>query len=216
MGSSQKQYAKPLYCWTGICMPPSITANKLFAHGDTWGGGGRFIDEQTLFIAPGMYPDFNTAAAYALDKYKITFERSYGDNSWNSGKGWVLSETQADPTLGSKYSIPKCWIKTRGKTTLIKYLNYVSSKSLAKNRVGEYDLHHYEIKHERTGSKRLFGNSYQTCQWADFDNFDRLIIACGSEVSIYKNLRGVIDGNPIQTCDLEAMAALKEVKRPKE
>ena len=210
MGSSPAQYKKPLYCWTGICMPPSITANKLFAHGDTWGGGGRFLDDKTLFISPGMYPDFDTAIECTFDKYQIAFDGSREDGGWNSGKGWTLSATQVDPGLGDKYPIPKYWTKMRGKTALFKYLNYVSPKSSSKNRIGEYDLHRYEVNHERTGVKRLFGDSYQTCQWVDFDNLGRLIIASGSEVSIYKSIRDIIDSNATQTFDLEEMITLKE------
>ena len=69
MGRSQQQRDRQLFCWTGICLPPSITAELLFAHQDTWGGGGRFVDDKTIFISTGMYPDFDREKNYQLDNY---------------------------------------------------------------------------------------------------------------------------------------------------
>ena len=186
MGSSQQQYQKRLYCWTGICTPPYIKAELLFAHNDTWGGGGRFIDEQTLLISRGMYPQFDLEQNYTIGKYQITLTGKY--DSWTSGQGWKLIETQIDSRYGQRYPIPKCWVKSNGKITLLKYLNYSSFlKSKNGQTVGSYDLHSYEVQNNKTKVRHFLNQENTACLWADFDNYGRLVLARGSEVFIYNN-----------------------------
>ncbi|VEP12276.1 hypothetical protein H1P_1400004 [Hyella patelloides LEGE 07179] len=195
MGKSQQQYEKKLYCWTGICMPPKITANMLFAHQDTWGGGGRFVDDKTIFISPGMYPDFDKQQNHQFDNYQITFKGKLEDaESWTSGKGWKLTEKQIVPSYGDKYPIPKCWTKTNGKITLIKHLNYSSYlKSKNGQTIGSYDLHSYEIRDNKNKVKYSLNDESKICLWADFDNLGRLIVAQESEIFIYQNFKNIID-----------------------
>lgn len=203
MGKSQKQYNKKLYCWTGICIPPYINAKMLFAHNDTWGGGGRFIDDETIFIKRGMYPQFDLEKNYEIGRYQITFSGKY--DSWTSGKNWKLIETQIDPRYGEKYPIPKCWSKSNGKITLLKYLNYSSFlKSRDGYTVGSYDLHSYEIKNKKQIDWSL-NTEKKLCLWADFDNFGRLIVARGSEVFIYKNCHDIINHKYSKVFDLEQL-----------
>ena len=194
MGKSQQQYNQKLYCWTGICNPPDIKAELLFAHNDTWGGGGRFLDEKTIFISRGMYPQFDLEQNYIIGKYQVTFTGKY--DSWTSGKGWKLTEIQIDPRYGEKYPIPKCWTKSNGKLTLFKYLNYSSFLKLKNGQtVGSYDLHDYEIKHNKKKLKHSLNNGDAICLWADFDNKGKLILARGSEVFIYNTWHDIITCN---------------------
>ena len=203
MGKSQQQYHQKLYCWTGICIPPNLTAKLLFAHQDTWGGGGSFVDNNTIFVSRGMYPDFDIQQNYQLDRYQITFEGEYDGGSWTSGKDWQLTETQINSTY--QYPIPKCWTKTKGKITLIKYLNYNSFlKSKDGQTMGTYDLHSYEIKKTKSEVRHSL-NDEKICLWADFDNYGRLLITRGSEIFIYQSFKDVIDKKPSKVFDLENM-----------
>lgn len=206
MGKSQRQYDKKLYCWTGICKPPEVTADILFAHGDTWGGGGKFLDDRTIFISPGMYPDFDLTRKYQFDKYEIIFDQNIEDGGWTSGKGWKLSETQIDPKFGDKYPVPKSWIKTTGKVTLIKELNYNSYlKSKNGQTVGSYDLHSYRIQEHNNEIKYSLNDGEKICLWADIDNYGRFIVARESEVSIYNNFSELIDRRPAKILNLEKL-----------
>ena len=202
MGKSQQQYEKKLYCWTGLCSPPKIKAELLFAHGDTWGGGGRFIDDRTIFIAPGMYPDFDKTKDLQFHTYRITFSQKpeYQYNGWASGNGWTISEFQIDPKHGPKYPIPKVWTKTNGRLTLCRVLHYKDFlKSKDGNTVGSYDLHSYSVKY----GKQQTEYSLDQAKWADFDAKGRLIMAVGSQVFIYKNVGNLLKSRAETTFDFE-------------
>jgi hypothetical protein len=41
--------------FTAVSRPPYLTALAMWPQGDTWGGGGRFIDDQTLRLAYGAH-----------------------------------------------------------------------------------------------------------------------------------------------------------------
>ncbi|MHC4756091.1 MAG: hypothetical protein ACYTBP_13215 [Planctomycetota bacterium] len=45
--------------FTAVSKPPYLTALAMWPHGDTWGGGGRFIDNKTLRLAYGKYGTFH-------------------------------------------------------------------------------------------------------------------------------------------------------------
>ena len=207
MGKSQQQYNKKLYCWTGICIPPKLTAQKLFAHRDTWGGGGRFIDRKTIFISPGMYPDFNRQQNDRFDRYQITFEEKLPPGeSWHLGKGWKLAETQIVPKYGTKYPIPKFWIKTNGNLTLIKHLNYDSFLKFKNGQtIGSYDLHSYEIEDNENKNRYSLNDESSICLWADFDNKARLIVARESNIFIYRNLSDLVNQKYLKTFDFEIL-----------
>ena len=207
MGKSQQQYNKKLYCWTGICIPPNITAKMLFAHGDTWGGGGRFIDNKTIFISPGMYPDFDRTREDSFDRYQITFNETLPKGeSWTSGKGWQLAATQINPRYGDKYPIPKYWTKANGRITLIKYLNYNTFlQSVNGYTMGSYDLHSYEIIDNKKEIRYSLDEESINCLWADFDNYERLIVARGSRLFIYQNLHDLVNKKHYKVFDFETI-----------
>ena len=211
MGSSQQQYQKQLYCWTGICRPPNIKAELLFAHGDTWGGGGRFVDEQTIFVDPGMEPDFDKEKAYELAQFQITFKGS--KESWHFGKGWKLITTQINPDYGAKYPIPKTWTKTQGNLTLVKHLNYTTFlKNKDGHTLGEYDLHHYELKTKNSNLTHPLNTEESICLWADFDNYGRLVLARSEQVFIYRNLQDFLQNKPHTVFNFETLLASQRIK----
>ncbi|MCP5158616.1 MAG: hypothetical protein H6975_04240 [Gammaproteobacteria bacterium] len=204
MGKSQKQYDKRLYCWTGVCVPPNIKAIKLFAHKDTWGGGGRFINDNTIYISPGQYPDFDKNLNDQLDKYKITFTGNIEDGGWTSGNGWKILKRQIVQELGDKYPIPKIWTKTNGEITLLKYLNYNSYlKRMDGQVMGDYDLHSYAVQDNKNEVKFPLNDKEKICKWADFDNTGRLIVAKESKIFIYQNLENINSKRPSKIYDFE-------------
>ncbi len=210
MGKSQKKYDKKLYCWTAICTPPKLTANILFEHDDIWGGGGRFIDnKRRIFIDPGMYPEFDISQKRTFKKYKITFKGEFEHGGWNSGRGWKLIKEQIIPGYGDKYPIPKWWRKTEKETSIIKQLDYKTFQKDQNGKIqGEYDMHSYYIINHKTGEKYSLNQGENLCQWADFDNYGRIILSRGSNVFIYQNINSVLNSTPERTYDLEKLIVL--------
>ncbi len=206
MGQSQSQYDKKLHCWTGICSPPNINAQILFIHDDTWGGGGRFVDDQTIYISPGLAPRFDLHQKFRFGQYQITFEGKREDGGWASGTGWELVETQIDPQAGDKAPRPARWIKTNGKTTLLRHLNYsFGMKTKTARPIGEYDLYDYEIMDNQTQLSYSLNQEAQVCHWADYDRFGRLVLSRESEVLIYQNLDAVLKKKAVTSFDLEKL-----------
>ena len=204
MGKSQKQYAKKLYCWTGICKPPNIKANLLFAHGDTWGGGGRFVDEKTIYISPGLHPEFNINHKMNFEQYQITFEGKFRDGGWAPGEGWELMENQILQEYGEKYPFPKLWSKSNGKMTLLRSLNHpVITKGKHLNSPGIYDIFSYELLDEKTGQRYSLNDYEKICVWADYDNLGRLIVAREDEILIYKNFRDILEKKVVSAFKLD-------------
>ena len=189
MGKSQKKYDKKLYCWTAICRPPNVHAHLLFAHDDTWGGGGRFVPKRNLiFIAAGMYPQFDTGKNHSFDKYDITFNRKHEFNDWVSGRGWTSA-------WWNKFAIAVAWTKKNGKTKI--------ERKLRKNpELGEYSLHRYRVFNRSSGEMVLDGGA--DVQWMDFDNLGRIIAARGSSIEIYKDVKAAAQGKK-KVFDLEEL-----------
>ena len=206
MGKSQQQYKQKLYCWTGLCSPPKIKAEVLFAHDDTWGGGGRFIDNHTIFVAPGMYPGFDKTKDVKFHTYRITFKKphEYQYSTWASGSGWTIAETQIDPRYGVKYPIPKIWTKPNGRATLCRHLHYGDFlKSKDGYTQGAYDLHSYSVRYGKQQTEYFLNDAHGLCKWADFDARGRLIMAVGSQVFVYKNVGNLRQGKPEVSFDFE-------------
>ncbi len=215
MGKSQKKYDKQLYCWTAICTPPKLTANMLFEYNDTWGGAGRFINDKRIFIDPGIDPEFDISQKKAFKKYKITFDGALENGGWDSGKGWTLIEQQIDPKYGDKYPIPKTWKKTVKGFSLLKTLEYESYLKLKNGNIqGVYDIHNYYLLNEKTNEKYSL-NDNGICQWADVDNYGRIILSRGSNVFIYQNIESVLNNTPEKWFDLKKYIASPKNKKAK-
>ncbi len=206
MGQSQKEYKEKLYCWTAICKPPLLKANILFKHNDTWGGGGRFIDNKTIFIDSGMYPEFDLSKEKRFDQYKITYNGRIEDNGWASGKNWKLMEYQINEKLGDKYSIPKFWIKTNGKITLKRTLAYNTFLKVKDGKTqGSYDMYSYVLIIHKSNAEIPLSTSQNNCLWADFDNYGRLVITYNSSMLIYKNDTKLLKKELLKEYNLEEL-----------
>ncbi len=197
LGKSQKKYHKKLSYWTAISAVPSLTALYLLEHNDTWTGGGRFSGKRIY-----LNVDKLDNAKAKFDSYKIIYGHRLEHGGWGCGKNWTLSEEQFNPKYGTKYPIPKTWTKTNKSFSLIKTLNYRSHLKLKEGKAqGEYDLHSYELIGSEKTKYSL--DAQEPCLWADFDNYDRLVLARGSMIYIYNNFDKFIKTEPIVSLDLE-------------
>jgi hypothetical protein len=67
--------------WTAVSRPPYLTALTLWPIGNTWGGSGVFIDDQTVSVdavSPQHHPD------HPLGPLKLV-DRDLSQPSWNHG-----------------------------------------------------------------------------------------------------------------------------------
>lgn len=198
MGKHQKNYEKKHHCWTAICRPPNIRALLLFSHNDTWGGGGRFIDNRKfVYVAPGAHPDFDISKKFTFDEYAITFDESHGYNDWVSGKGWETS-------LRSKFGIGEAWTKKQGPLNI--------TREIGDRRKGDYSVLRYTVVDRKTGERLLEGGG--DVQWMDFDNRGRLVVGRGASLEIYKDGHAIRSGTK-RVFDLEELVAERARARSK-
>ncbi len=189
MGTEKKSY-----CWTAICTPPIITANFFLKHYDTWGGGGAFLNENKIFI--------NNVGAEPLQSkrfnhYRIKDKDDIQETDFKRDTGWQITETQQVSTDSFP---PKFIEKTKKNITIKKKYEYHELYGKGENR-GEFDMFSYTFINNNTKEE----TEIPTCQWADFDNFGRLLLACGSEIKIYKNYRQLSEDKPIISYDFEEL-----------
>ena len=81
------------------------------------------------------------------------------------------------------------------------YQDFLKSKD--GNTVGSYDLHSYSLKYGKRQIEHSLDPLNEVCKWADFDTKGRLIMAVGSEVSIYKNVGNLLKSRSEITFDFE-------------
>ena len=185
-----------LSCWTAICMPPTLTAQAIFFHGDTWGGGGQFLDDKTIIVLPGN-SDLDIQVGYRFDKYEVKIG-SLPNEGWASNRDCRLCETQIG-RYGDRYPIPN-WMKTNGKTCLLQNLkSCVVDGSRVKHGVGEYNFYEYEVRDERYGIAHRLNAE---CTWAEFDNLGRIVVATGSRIEFYPDARRIVENAPMESFDI--------------
>jgi len=176
MGNSQQSFGKKYYTWTAISNPPLLKANLFIPSDSTYGGGGYFIDEKNLYIAgiPHVKKELIKGISEGKNygNYKITYDDKYNDGRWDSHKyGWEV-------TSKNKYGYPVAWLKAEGAVCVVKSVKKNTMKD------GEFSMHEFILQDEN-GKIIEYGD---TINWADFDNYGRLIIASGSRIKIYKNI----------------------------
>ncbi len=193
MGHSKK-YQKNFPAWTAICSPPQITAQFLLGHYDTWGGGGAFLSENKIFINnTGAEPLSNEK----FNRYRIKNKDNIQETDFKRDDGWRITETQQ---VSANSFPPKFIEKTTKNITIKKKYEYHELYGKGKNR-GEFDMYSYTFINNNTKDE----TEIPICQWADFDNFGRLLLACGSEIKIYKNYRQLSENKPIKSYDFEEL-----------
>ncbi len=184
MGNSQQSFGKKYYTWTAISNPPLLKANLFIPHESTYGGGGYFIDEKNIYIADTLRMDKALIKGISegnyYGNYKITFDDKYNDGRWDSHKyGW-------DVTGKNKYGYPVEWKKECSGISITKTVK----KNLLKD--GEFSMHEYTL---RDGKGNIIPDGEESINWADFDNYSRLVAASGSSIKIYKNKASLIKRN---------------------
>lgn len=182
----QYQYKEFFPCWTAICNPPNIKANFFLGSYDTWFGGGRFLDNKTLFINSN-----EPIKQKNYMEYRIISELNDIENiKYNKNKGWEKEKVE-DIIF---------WKKSNGKITLYKKYEYDYSYEK-----GEYDVYKYTVI-QNSSQKEI---SLENCNWADFDNFGRLIASNRSKVILYKNFHEIENNKFKILCDFEKLVNKK-------
>jgi hypothetical protein len=73
--------------WTAVSRPPWLHALTLWPQGDTWGGGGRFLEQRKVGLftgaVPAAHPD-HPATGLEVTVAKTAFRRAsdFGGNDW--------------------------------------------------------------------------------------------------------------------------------------
>lgn len=175
MGASLRQYGAKFTCWSAICKQPEIKAQWFLGQNDTWGGGGVFLNNRTVYV--NRIPE--TKADEKYYGYKVTHDQKQYDQSLHFGRGWKSVKQD-------KYGNVKDAVKSNGEIIIGRKMKDEWG------RTGEYSMFIYTIK-DKAGNVIA---GFENINWCDFDNYDRLIIAEGSKIKIYdglksaKNLRG--------------------------
>jgi hypothetical protein len=187
MGKSQLSFGKKYYTWTAVSNPPMLKANLFIPSDTTYGGGGYFIDRENLYIADTLHVKKELIKGISdgnyYGNYKITFDAKYNDGRWDSQKyGWSV-------TGKNKQGYPVAWKKEESSVCLVKSVKNNHMKD------GEFSMHEYSMLDEKgigidAGDDRI--------NWADFDNYGRLIITSGSKIRIYKNKASLLKRNCIE------------------
>lgn len=171
--------------WTAISKPPYLTALALWPKGDTWGGGGMFIDNQTVYLSgcglgephPDHQPIHDLRVIRAADQLTkqdhITLEKV-------GAQDWKLVHRSVDPSdfhaYGRRTNDPTVWhLKhpTNNRYYLIqRYCGYMP-KNYPTSSIIEYALSDQVNKTEIP----LSG-----ANWANWDQQGRLVYVRDGQV----------------------------------
>jgi hypothetical protein len=170
-----------------------LKANLFIPHESTYGGGGYFIDDKNVYIADTLRLDKALIKGISdgnyYRSYKITFDPKYNDGRWDSQKyGWKISKK-------NKQGYAVEWLKES------KNINI--RKSVKENliRDGEFSMHKYSITSKKD---EVLLSDEVNINWADIDNYGRLILAAGSKIMIFDTYRSVIK-NERSEIDIEEL-----------
>jgi hypothetical protein len=76
--------------YTVVCKPPYFTAIRLFPQGDTWGGGGYFVDEKRFCINAGGRPTDIIGRGDGLEQVFATVPTPSNPHGLSDAKGKAL------------------------------------------------------------------------------------------------------------------------------
>lgn len=177
MGDGRGAYPERLYCWTALCAPPWLTALKLWPHGDTWGGGGCFLQDGRLFIDPGMHPGFGAHKSDAFEGATVLFRMPPEGRDVDP---WRLVTLREDARGGVQ---PDCWRRDAGGWLLQRILTDYAD--------GAYSCHRYRIVHAASGRHRDLDGVH----WMDGDRQGRMMQATGRSLQIHADADAVLAGD---------------------
>ncbi|MCB0687836.1 MAG: hypothetical protein KDC53_14975 [Saprospiraceae bacterium] len=187
MGMSTTTGKPERSCWTAVCQPPKITADVFLEQPDTWGTGGRFVDDRTVYVSYGAAPQYDTTKDMYFKDLRITFQPPLADEDGIS-HGWSSADGPDTAAL--------VWQKERwGIFLRRKYRRYNPGKT------GSFDAFQYTLwVVDRKIELEFEGIAVQ---WADFDNLDRLVCGHGPFIVFYSELKEVLEKNPMRIINLE-------------
>jgi hypothetical protein len=160
--------------WTAISRPPYFTALALWPLGDSWGGGGLFVDGKSLLLNfnPGSVPALKghepppwlKVSMYMGGLGKILGERLCRDG-WTRLQEGVRSPNQRALKLLVPEIFQKC--SSDGELVLLrKYLGY-DSKRFGSPMIYEFSLKDFAHRQEFL---------LEGVTWADLDHRQRLVL----------------------------------------
>lgn len=204
MGGPQKKYDKRLYCWTAISTPPALTARFLLEHEDTWGGGGRFINDDAVLIDNGMYDDRKKSAElhgtkaggvtvcfsdHDEDVIKRHLSQHVLDRGWRSRTGFLRDLGILNERFTRQQDRVRLVMRDRDE-----WMKH-----------GDFNRWVYALT-DKLHRPVLPPEVMEDVNWADFDNLGRLMMARGQYLEIYNKPRPGMKPQPDRVIDLEKEA----------
>ncbi len=199
MGGGQARYPERHYCWTAMCRPPHLKASFLLPHDDTWGGGGVFINNQTVVVEGGMYDGAKKLEKLHLsnvDGVNVLVESGYVpltpppklpklvDSGWRCSN--PLTRMVSDTV----------WTKS------VKRAKLLVRERQAKQSPGDYDRWEYVLR-GRSRKEVFLSELMAEATWADFDRQGRLVLGIGHTLQIFNAPREGMAEKPSRIIDLE-------------
>jgi hypothetical protein len=193
--------------WTAVSRPPYFTALALWPIGDTWGGQGIFLDDQTVLVCTSTYslgashhPDHAPGPLHVIEYRDLKEDdtRRAAEPSWLSG--WQGVVAHAQPV--QDYPSYAAWRKTAG--------GFILERE-AEHRGGT--VHHGIYRSRRPSRYSLFRPGGEPvalfdAHWADWDQQGRLVATVGGRVFagtltrgrtlLWRQLAAMDEDRPIQ------------------
>ncbi len=173
---ASKYGRSPFETWTAISRPPYFTALALWPLGDSWSGGGLFVDEKTISldyapISPPAHPvrlpppwlKVNQYAASPDELLPMTRERLLRDDWTRLQKGVWRPDRRPLRLLE-----PEIFQKRHPNgehTLLMKYLGYGGKA------YGSQTIYEFSLKETVAGRETVL----EGATWADLDHRQRLV-----------------------------------------
>ena len=139
--------------WTAVSEPPYFTATTLWPQGDTWGGGGSFIDNDTVLVGSDA-----THPKHPADRLRVETGHCLSPDQKRERDGWFRGDD-------------KQWRKPNTAAKLM--LTTPNRTYDQRNRLMPYSL-----SHTKSGEVKFQFEAH----WADWDQHGRLISAQGGQL----------------------------------
>jgi hypothetical protein len=167
--------------WTAISKPPYLTALALWPVGDTWGGGGLFIDDQTIYISghTDAHPDHQPpkhlrviTTAAKLTKRDHRFLDRIKARDWQQ----IYKPDRSKVGFGWRWKDPAIWQRAHPfydrYFLAMRWYGYIT-EHYPGPMIQEYALG------DRTENKEI---ALEGANWADWDQRGRLVYARDGQV----------------------------------
>lgn len=163
--------------YTAVSRPPYFTALALWPKGDTWHGGGLFVNDHTLWLnGPHREPIVGPPQRLRVTQFCPHAEETGTEDLGIYGPrlkrdGWVPQEPQEVDGVWSR-----TWVKQQRRLELRKRTYATLREDVAKGRGVYFDEH--ELFDGTSGSVLPLAGA----EWADFDQAGRLVYAANGQL----------------------------------